>query len=113
MATIDSAKAFGIDDILGSIEQGKKADIILIDTYKPHLYPLNMPVDRVTYFANGNDVDTVIVDGKILMKNRRVTTINEEDVLENAQIEIEAAVGRSKLEKLYDITSRYWGKSRF
>lgn len=113
MVTIDAAKAFGIDDMVGSIEQGKKADIIIIDAFKPHIYPLNMPVDRLTYFANGNDVDTVIVDGKVLMQNRRVTTINEADVLENAQVEIEAAVDRSELKKLYDITDRYWGYSRF
>jgi cytosine/adenosine deaminase-related metal-dependent hydrolase len=113
MTTIDSAMAFGIGDIVGSLEIGKKADIILLDAYRPHLFPFNMPVDRVAYFANGNDVDTVIVDGKILMENREIKTIDEKSVLDKAQEEIKSAVGRSGLKKLFDTTDRYWGHSRY
>jgi cytosine/adenosine deaminase-related metal-dependent hydrolase len=82
MATIDAAKAMGLDQELGSIEAGKRADIILIDAYRPHLYPLNMAADRVAYYANGNDVDTVLVDGEILMEDRVVKTVDEAEVLE-------------------------------
>jgi cytosine/adenosine deaminase-related metal-dependent hydrolase len=113
MTTIDGARAFRIEEELGSIEPGKKADIILVDLKKPHLYPLNMPVDRITYFSNGNDVDTVLVDGEILMENRFVKTIDEGEVLELAQEQIEGAVGRSSLKNLFDITEGYWGKSRY
>jgi cytosine/adenosine deaminase-related metal-dependent hydrolase len=113
MTTIDGAKAFGLHKDLGSIEPGKKADIILVDLKKPHMHPINLPVDRITYFANGNDVDTVIVDGEILMENRVVKTVDEMEVLEMAQEQIEAAVGRSGLKGLYDTTEGYWGKSRY
>ncbi len=113
MTTIDGARALGLEHELGSLEPGKKADIILVDVYKPHLYPLNMPVDRVTYFANGNDVDTVIVDGEVLMENRLVKTVDEAGVLEMAQVEIEAAVGRSGMKDLFETTDRYWGHSRY
>ena len=111
MATIDSAKAFGVEDELGSLEAGKKADVICIDMRRPHLYPPNMPVDRVVYYANGNDVDTVIVDGKLLMENGEVLSVDEDWVLDYARSELEDAVGRSKLKDLYDTTQNYWGKS--
>ena len=84
MVTIDAARALGLEKELGSLETGKKADVILIDMFKPHLMPFNMPVYRVAYFANGNDVDTVIVNGQVLMEGRRVLTVNEVDVLELA-----------------------------
>jgi len=77
------------------------------------LYPLNMPVDRVTYFANGGDVDTVIVDGEVLMEGREVKTVDEAAILEMAQEEIEAAVGRSGMKALFDTTDRYWEHSRY
>ena len=64
MCTIDAARALGMDREIGSLEVGKKADVILVDLARPHMYPANMPLFRVTYFANGNDVATVIVDGK-------------------------------------------------
>ncbi len=111
MATIDSAKAFGVEDELGSLEAGKKADVILLDLRKPHLYPPNMPVDRVVYYANGNDVDTVIVDGKVLMENREVLSVDEDWILDYARSEIEGAVGRSKMTDLFDVTKNYWGHS--
>jgi 5-methylthioadenosine/S-adenosylhomocysteine deaminase len=113
MATIDGAKAFRLEDQIGSIEPGKKADIILLDMRKPHLYPLNMPVDRVTYFANGGDVDTVIVDGQILMEGRKVKTVDEASVLGKAQTEIEATIDRSGMSNLYETTEGYWGHSRY
>ena len=113
MATIDGARAFRIEDSVGSLEPGKKADIILVDMKKPHLYPVNMPVDRVTYFANGGDVDTVIVDGEILMEGRKVKTVDETVVLEKAQTELEAAIDRSGMKNLHETTDRYWGHSRY
>ena len=112
MATLDGAKAFRLGD-LGSLEVGKKADMILVDMKKPHLYPMNMPVDKITYFANGGDVDTVIVNGRILMEGRDVKTVNEAAILDRAQEEIEAAVGRSGLKELYETTNRYWSHSRY
>lgn len=113
MCTIDGAKAFRLDDQLGSLEPEKKADIILVDLDKPHFYPLNMYVDKLTYFANGNDVDTVIVDGEILMQGREVKKVNEQEILERAQEQLEAALGRTSLKGLFDTTENYWGKSHY
>ena len=85
MATIKGAKGIMADDYTGSIEVGKKADIILIDTNKPHLLPLHDPASAVAWAANGGDVDTVIIDGKIVMEGRRVLTMNEEQVLQDVR----------------------------
>jgi 5-methylthioadenosine/S-adenosylhomocysteine deaminase len=112
MVTIDAARALGLEKDLGSLEPGKKADIILIDMFKPHLYPLNMPVYRIAYFANGNDVDTVIVNGEVLMERRQVKTVNEAEVLELAQKETDAALRRTHLEHLLAIPDRFWRVSR-
>jgi len=84
MATIRGAKALGLDKEIGSIEEGKKADIILIDMRKPHLQPIHDPVSIIVYCANGSDVDTVIVGGKVIMRNRRIKTISERDILKKA-----------------------------
>jgi 5-methylthioadenosine/S-adenosylhomocysteine deaminase len=113
MCTIDGAKAFRVDDYLGSLETGKKADIILVDMNKPHFYPLNMPVDKVTYFANGNDVDTVIVDGEILMQGREVKTVDEYAIMDESQKQLELALGRIDSSSLFDLTENYWRKSHY
>lgn len=84
MATINGAKAIGFGAESGSIEEGMKADIILVNTDKPHMYPLNNPFSTIVYSAQASDVDTVIVDGKIVMENRELTTIDEEMVKHKA-----------------------------
>jgi 5-methylthioadenosine/S-adenosylhomocysteine deaminase len=113
MVTIDAAQGLGLAHELGSLEPGKKADLILVDLYKPHTYPLNMPVYRTVYFANGADVDTVIVDGKILMEQRVVQTVDEAKVLDMAQRETEAMLERTGLRHLLEIPDGFWGHSRF
>ncbi|MEM3580276.1 MAG: amidohydrolase [Candidatus Bathyarchaeia archaeon] len=85
MATINGAKALGLEKIVGSLEVGKKADIILIDLSKPHLRPLHNIYSGILYSAKGSDVDTVIVDGKILVENRIVKTLDEHTVVEKAE----------------------------
>jgi 5-methylthioadenosine/S-adenosylhomocysteine deaminase len=113
MVTIDAARGLGLEKEIGSLEPGKKADIILVDMAKPHLYPLNMPVYRIVYYAIGSDVDTVIVDGEILMENRRASKIQEDDVLDMAQKEIETALSRTGLHHIMDLPERFWGHSKF
>ncbi len=113
MVTIDAARALGLEDEIGSIEAGKKADVILVDLFKPHTYPFQMPLHRTMYFANGNDVDTVIVDGRILMRGREVLSVDERAVLEAAQKEAELALRRSGLEGLTDPRPRLWGHSHY
>lgn len=85
MATINGAAALGLQAELGSLEVGKKADLIIVDLRKPHLSPMHDIVSHLVYSASGSDVDTVIVDGKILMEKGEVLTLDEEKVLELAQ----------------------------
>ena len=85
MATINGAKALGLGESIGSLEIGKKADIILVDLSKPHLKPLHNIYVSIVYSARGSDVDTVIVNGKILMENRQVKTLDEQAVMEKAE----------------------------
>jgi len=94
MATMGSASCLGMDDIIGSIEVGKRADMIIIDMHQPHLSPL-LPepntnvIEQLVYSASAADVMTTIVEGQILMFERKLTTLDweaaEEVVLEQAQ----------------------------
>lgn len=86
MATIRGARAMGLEDQIGSIEVGKRADFIVIDMDKPHLTPCFDPISTIAYAVHGSDVDTVVVDGKILMQNRKVQTLDEEAVVADARI---------------------------
>ncbi len=80
MATVNGAKAAGFGNETGSLEVGKKADLILIDIDKAHLTPLNNPFSAAVYSMQGSDVDTVIVNGKILMENREMKLVDEEKI---------------------------------
>lgn len=80
MATSNGAKAIGFGNEAGILKVGMKADIALLDTDKPHLCPVNDPFSAVVYAAQAGDVDTLIVDGNILMENRILKTIDEEKV---------------------------------
>jgi len=85
MATLNGAKALGLGKNIGSLEVGKKADMILVDLSKPHLKPLHNTYASIVYSAHGSDVDTVIVDGKIIMENRHVKTLDEQAMMEKAE----------------------------
>lgn len=113
MVTIDAARGLGMDHLVGSLEPGKKADIILIDMQKPHIYPIHMPLYRIVYYALGSDVDTTIVDGKILMEKRIVKTIDEKRALEMAQTAADTALDRTGLRDLLRLPDNFWGASRF
>ena len=113
MVTIDAAKAVGLGDIVGSLEVGKRADIILIDMKKPHLYPLHMPVFRLANFAVGSDVDTVLVDGRILMEGRKVAHVDEDAILDYAQAEMDAALDRTGTRPLIEEHANIWRGSHY
>ncbi len=85
MATINGAKAMGLDEEIGSIEVGKKADFIIIDMDKPHLTPAPDPASTIVYAAHGSDVDTVVIDGKIVMQGREVKTLDETSIIAEAR----------------------------
>lgn len=83
MATIEGARVLNLDHEIGTVEVGKKVDLIFINTNKTHLYPENDLCTNLVYSANGSDVDTVMIDGKIIMQNRKLLTINEKHVKKN------------------------------
>ena len=77
MATIDGAKALGLEKEIGSLEVGKKADIIMIDLNQSHLLPVHDIYSTLEYSVNGSDVEMVIIDGKIVMEERCMLTVDE------------------------------------
>ena len=86
MATIEGARVLGIDSEVGSLEVGKKADIILIDLNKPHLLPRQDIYSLLAYSVNGADVDTRIIDGKIVMENRKVLGVDEDEMKQKIEM---------------------------
>ncbi len=86
MATIKGAEALGLSDEIGSIEVGKKADIILIDTNAANMTPDSSSLSsNVIYSANGSNVDTTICNGKILMENKKLTALDEDEIYAKAR----------------------------
>ncbi|WP_295726310.1 amidohydrolase family protein [uncultured Methanobrevibacter sp.] len=86
MGTIEGAKALGLDDEIGTIEVGKKADLILIDTNNANMIPDSSKLSsNIIYAANGFNVDTTICNGQILMENRQLTTLDEQDIYKKAK----------------------------
>ncbi len=113
MATIDAAKALGMEAEIGSLETGKKADLILIDLAAPHLYPPNMPLYRIACFANGADVDTTIVDGKVLMRGRKVLSVDENKILADAARETETMLERTGFAPLLETPATFFGHTHY
>jgi 5-methylthioadenosine/S-adenosylhomocysteine deaminase len=110
MITIDAARALGLDAHIGSLEAGKKADIAIVDMRQPHMIPHWMPVHRLIHSASGQDVETVIVEGKIVMEDRVVKTVDMAAALENGEREARLLVARAGLED--HLTGPGWGKTR-
>lgn len=84
MATVMGAKVVGLKKT-GSLQEGYKADIVLLDLHKSHLTPLHDPVANMVYASQSSDIKTVIIDGNVIMKNREMQTMDEEKVLYEAQ----------------------------
>ena len=95
MATLNGARALGLGDSLGSLEPGKKADFITIDTDAPHLQPVWNPVATAVFAAQGRDVDTVVIDGRVVMRNRVVLTMDETAVLDDVRGRFRAVAARA------------------
>ena len=85
MATINGARALGLEKEIGTLEVGKKADIILINLKKPHFIPLHNIVSHLVYVASKEDVDTVIVDGKILVKGGCLIGLDEQKIINEVE----------------------------
>jgi len=80
-----SARALGLDRRLGSIEAGKRADVVLVSMAEPRQTPMYDPVSHLVYVTRGDDVTTTIVHGRVLMRGRRVLTLDREAVLAEAR----------------------------
>ncbi len=85
MATINGAKALGLENEIGSIEVNKKADLILIDNEQLNIAPTYNPVSNIVYAANGSNTDTTIVNGQILVSEGKLLTLDEDKIIEKAQ----------------------------
>ena len=81
LATIGGARAIGLEKEIGSLEVGKQADVIIIDTAKPHLTPMYDEVSHIVYAVNGSDVRDVVVAGKVCVRNRELLTLDLAAVL--------------------------------
>jgi len=108
MATIDGARALGLEDRIGSLEIGKDADIIVVDLFKAHTVPFFMETSRLAHYVRGQDVDTVMVQGEILMEHRQIKNVDENEVLEWAQQQAEETVSLFGLEPLLEPSNMYW-----
>jgi len=97
MATIGGARVLGLDGKTGSIEPGKRADLILVSMRGARQTPMYNPVSHLVYVARGGDVQTTIVNGRVLMRDRKVLTLDEDGVLADARrlaVKVREAVGR-------------------
>jgi 5-methylthioadenosine/S-adenosylhomocysteine deaminase len=97
MATIGGARALGMEKQIGSLEPGKRADVIIVSMSATRQTPMYDPISHLVYVTRGDDVQTTIVNGKVLMRNRKVQTLDRVAVLREAKTwaaKVSAAVGR-------------------
>ncbi len=96
MATIDAAKTLLLDKSIGSIKKGKKADLIIVDVKKAHIVPRHDIFQSLVFSARGGDVQTVIINGKIVMDNKVIKTLDESEIIDKgenaAKILVERAI---------------------
>ncbi len=85
MATSEGAKALGLADRIGTLEVGKAADLIILDLNQPHLTPMYNPYSHLVYAASGADVLTTIINGRIVMENRKLCTLDPEAIMEEVE----------------------------
>ncbi len=97
MATIRGAEALGLEREIGSIEAGKRADLVLFSRNAPEWRPLLDPVNNLVYAASGASVDTVIIDGRIVLDRGRLTTVDERDLFARVEVLSRAQVARAGL----------------
>lgn len=95
MATIEGARALGLDDEIGSIEEGKLADLIILRLDRPHLVPRPDPISTIVYSAEASDVETVLIQGKVVVRGGRLLTMDEAEVIEMAAREARLLAARA------------------
>ena len=97
MATINGARALGMEDSIGSLEVGKKADFVAVDVRGVGMQPWFSPVSAVVYSATGRDVDMVVVDGKVVVRGGKLMTMDEREVIREAEMRSKEVVARAGL----------------
>jgi 5-methylthioadenosine/S-adenosylhomocysteine deaminase len=97
MATIDGARALGLESEIGSLEVGKRADVAVVSLDRLHMSPESEVVSSLVYAAEASDVQTVVVDGRLLMRNRTLLTLDEADVIADADAQAELLMSRAGL----------------
>ena len=97
LATIDGARALGLDSEIGSLEVGKRADVAVVRLDRLHTTPVKDVVSALVYSTEVNDVDTVIIDGRLVMRDAKLLTINEDETIANANLEAEKLVAAAAL----------------
>jgi cytosine/adenosine deaminase-related metal-dependent hydrolase len=112
LVTIEAAKVVGLDHLVGSLEAGKRADIITVNLLNPRLTPNFNTVHSLVMSAQACDVDNVMVDGEFLLRNGSVLKIDEKKILTEAQKETEETVKRAKLDGFAYLHDAYWGQAR-
>ena len=85
MATAEGARALGMERIIGSLEKGKKADIIVLDTRKPHLTPMYNPYSHLVYAARAADVVHSVINGRLVMEDRVLLTMDVNEAMAKAR----------------------------
>jgi 5-methylthioadenosine/S-adenosylhomocysteine deaminase len=105
MITINGARCMQWDGELGSIEVGKKADLTMLDIMRPEWQPVHNPIANLVYCAHGGCADTVIVDGRVLMRGGKVLTLNESDLYEEAR---DRAISLARRAGLEEIAATIW-----
>ena len=84
LATVGNARALGIEQQTGSLEAGKKADVIVVDVAKPHLTPMYNPFSHLVYAVRGSDVRHSVINGRVVMENRELILLDLGDVMDSA-----------------------------
>ena len=97
MATIDGARALGLENEIGSLEVGKRADVIVVDLNQLHSSPKQDVISSLVYSAQPSDVRVTIIDGRVVMRNRELSALNEDDVIVDANREASALAERAGL----------------
>jgi 5-methylthioadenosine/S-adenosylhomocysteine deaminase len=96
MATIGSARAMGIDHLVGSLEVGKRADVVAFDLNKPHATVGNRPISALVFSGHGSDVDTVLIDGKLRLRGGELVGFDrEQEVLDEATRRAREVIARA------------------
>jgi 5-methylthioadenosine/S-adenosylhomocysteine deaminase len=99
MVTNSGAKALGMQDRIGSIEVGKKADLILVRMNNIETIPLFSIPNQLVYSTDGHNVETVIIDGKIVLKNRKLSHIDEEKLISESQLKAKQIAEKSGIDR--------------